>query len=64
MNTSMRYITVEESEMLKKLAERYNIKGYSASTSLMCSPSPTQFQLTTGRSKTVTKAKKRAAKKR
>ncbi len=33
----MRYITVEEHERYKKLADEYKIKGYSIPTTLMCS---------------------------
>ena len=37
MKSSMRYITLEERKVLEKIAEEYNILGYSAPTSLMCS---------------------------
>ncbi len=34
----MRYITVEEHKMYRELADKWDIKGYSPPTSLMCSP--------------------------
>lgn len=37
MENYMRYITVEEHERYKKIAEKYQIKGYSIPTTLMCS---------------------------
>jgi len=38
MEKSMRYITVEEHEMFRKLVDEWDIKGYSPPTSLMCYP--------------------------
>ena len=62
MSTSMKYLTVEESEIHKKIAKKYNIKGYSTSTSLMCSPSCAEFETGRRGSKTVRKAKERKVK--
>ena len=44
MKHSMRYITVEEHERYKKIAEKYQIKGYSIPSTLMCSSSSTKVE--------------------
>ena len=64
MSTSMKYLTVEESEIHKKIAKKYNIKGYSTSTYLMCYPSCEEFKTGRRERKTVRKPKERKVKRR
>lgn len=64
MTIEMRYVTVGEKKTHEKIAKQYNIKGYSTSTFLMCSPSCIEVEEVGLRSKTAKKSKKKKASRR